>query len=413
MDSPVRAVPLLLVAASVASLLCIASPGEGIPLYAARQGLKCQNCHFDPNGGGPRNEFGFAYARNRHSTEAETQGAFKDLNLVNKVSDSFPLYLGVNQRLMSLADDAGDNILGLDRFGFYSMETAIHMAFQPHPRLTLVYTQDGFASSSRKTREAWGMLGLCPDWYLRAGRFRVPFGLRMDDHTVATRNAFVEFQNPGRSILPYDPREPDEGMELGGSHGNMSGRVAFTNGTTSVLGLNGGARLHSQTVSAKLGMSTPSFEYGLSGYDEYEPAAIAGDRVRASRWGYYAFTHRGNASLIAEVVAGTDHLSPASAGALDRRRNVMGAFGEVDYQFNRAYNMRVRYDRLEGDRASDPTVREQSSFNRYAIEGEFVPVPFAEIRWTARLIDPVAATFVGGAERKNEKQGYIQVHFSY
>ena len=125
MDSPVRAVPLFLVAASVASLLCIASPGEGIPLYAARQGLKCQNCHFDPNGGGPRNEFGFAYARNRHSTEAETQGAFKDLNLVNKVSDSFPLYLGVNQRLMSLADDAGGNIPGLDRFGFYSMETAI------------------------------------------------------------------------------------------------------------------------------------------------------------------------------------------------------------------------------------------------------------------------------------------------
>ena len=30
-------------------------------LYAARTGLMCQSCHFDPNGGGPRNFYGQTY----------------------------------------------------------------------------------------------------------------------------------------------------------------------------------------------------------------------------------------------------------------------------------------------------------------------------------------------------------------
>src|SRR5499427_5195424 len=103
-----RAVPALIVAASLAPLALLPAPGSGTPLYAARTGLACANCHFDPNGGGPRNAFGFAFAKNRHSTDAETDGAFKDLDLTNKIGEQFPVYLGVNSRMMALADDARD-----------------------------------------------------------------------------------------------------------------------------------------------------------------------------------------------------------------------------------------------------------------------------------------------------------------
>ena len=177
-----RAVPALIVAASLAPLALLPAPGSGTPLYSTRTGLACANCHFDPNGGGPRNAFGFAYAKNRHSMDAETTGVFKDLDLTNKVSEQLPIYFGVNQRFMTLVDEAGQIDTDPDRFGFFSMETELHMAFQPHPRLTLVYTQDGFGTDPRVTREAWGMIGLTPNYYLRAGVFRSPFGLRMDDH---------------------------------------------------------------------------------------------------------------------------------------------------------------------------------------------------------------------------------------
>ena len=62
----VRVFPLLLLALSLGSLL-VAKRAQTTPLWAARTGNLCGQCHFDPNGGGPRNDYGFMFARNRHS----------------------------------------------------------------------------------------------------------------------------------------------------------------------------------------------------------------------------------------------------------------------------------------------------------------------------------------------------------
>jgi len=408
-----RAVPALIVAASLAPLALLPAPGSGTPLYSTRTGLACANCHFDPNGGGPRNAFGFAYAKNRHSMDAETTGVFKDLDLTNKVSEQLPLYFGVNQRFMTLVDEAGQIDTNPDRFGFFSMETELHMAFQPHPRLTLVYTQDGFGTDARVTREAWGMIGLTPNYYLRAGVFRSPFGLRMDDHTVATRNGFTDFQPVQAFVLPYDPRIADQGFELGGTRGQLQGRLAFTNGSASPF--NGsGSPTNAQTVAGKLVYVQERYQAGVWGYDEWSPAGPVGGRTRADRWGVYATTHRGPMSLIGEIVSGTDEEVFVIPTPTQLKVNRLGWFVESDYQASRGVNFRLRYDRLEGARVSDPAVRDQSSYNRYALEGEVVPVPFCELRWTLRLIDPVASKDLSGTvERENEKQAYLQAHFSY
>ena len=42
-----------------------------------------------------------------------------------------------------------------------------------------------------------------------------------------------------------------------------------------------------------------------------------------------------------------------------------------------------------------------------------VPVPFAEIRWTLRYIDHRADQDPLGVEIEDEKQAYVQFHFSY
>jgi hypothetical protein len=405
-----RFVPALIVAASLAPLLLLPAPGSGTPLYATRMGLACANCHFDPNGGGPRNAFGFAFAKNRHSTDAETSGVFKDLDLTNKVSEQLPLYFGVNQRFMTLIDEAAASDTDPDRFGFFSMETELHLAFQPHSRLTLVYTQDGFGTDARVTREAWGMLGLTPDIYLRAGVFRSPFGLRMDDHTVATRNGFTDFQTFQAFVLPYDPRIADQGFELGATKGKLQGRIAFTNGSSSPL--NPTERTHAQTVAGKLAYVDERYQFGLSGYDQWEPAGILFPdfpATRADRWGAYATTRRGPVSLIGEIVSGTDQMAILT----ELKVNRLGWFVEGDYQASRGVNFRLRYDRLEGVRFGD--LRDQYSYDRYALEGEVVPVPFCEVRWTLRLIDPVAAQYPPplGTDRDTEKQAYLQMHFSY
>ena len=55
---------------------------SALPLYATRQGQACATCHFDPQGGGPRNDFGFQFEKNRHALTPET-GKWADLVLAN------------------------------------------------------------------------------------------------------------------------------------------------------------------------------------------------------------------------------------------------------------------------------------------------------------------------------------------
>ena len=414
MRSLTRAGVLALAIVVVLSLL---RPGAstGLPLYAARQGLMCSSCHFDPNGGGPRNDFGFAYARNRHSLVADTSGQWKDLNLVNRVSDAMPVYFGVNQRFMLLSN-ARATQNPAERAGFFNMENALYVTFQPHPRLTLVYSRDAF-NDLTLAQDEFGMISGFPlDGYIKAGRFRTPFGLRMDDHTVATRAGFLNLTGgPPQSFLPFDPRFPDEGVEIGGDHGNWFGRASYTNGYANPLG----GQTFAQTTTAKLGYNRPGYQGGVSIYDDYEKTGLFPFR-RATRWGYYALLHWRQLQFIGEAGAGTDQHAPHDPRG--HATNVLAGFGETDWTPNKAVNLRVRYDLLELDR--DATLQQRSdgstvstsdlnTWDRWGIEGEFLPVPFAELRWAFRLIVPRADRDLSGAELMHERQGYLQFHFSY
>ena len=57
--------------------------------------------------------------------------------------------------------------------------------------------------------------------------------------------------------------------------------------------------------------------------------------------------------------------------------------------------------------------RDLATFQRYALEGEFVPVPLAGLRWALRVIAPRAATDAFWVTRETEKQAYLRFHFSY
>ena len=411
MRRSLRWVPLLLVAASLAPLWL--ERAETVPLYAARTGNQCQTCHFDPNGGGPRNDFGFNFARNRHSLDQEPEGSpWRDLTLTNRVGENMPLYIGTNQRFMVFTNDAGDP-KGVDRFGFFNMENAISLTFKPHEKLTLVYVHDSFASqpnATDQTRDAFGMLSGGP-WstYLKAGRFRNPFGLRLDDHTVATRNAFLDFAG-GETFLPYDPRYPDMGVEIGTLQTNWFGRASFTNGSEDIF--QGG---HAQTSAAKIGYNNAAFQSGVSFYDAFNRVTFAPIK-RGTRWGYYGLTHRGPFALLGEVAAGTDEAQPPPGFASGAKRNSLAWYAELDYAPVRYVNVRGRYDYLVHDHSTDDAVREANTHSRYALEAEWVPVPFCEIRGAVRRIDHKdddGYSAIVGQAIKDETQAFLQFHFSY
>ncbi len=400
-----RAVPVL---ALLALFLASVFPprARGLPLYAARTGFQCQTCHFDPNGGGPRNDFGFAFAKNRHSLTPDTSGAWKDLNLTNRIGDNMPVYLGVNQRFVLLANTKTKSD-SLERAAFYNMENALYVTFQPHSRLTLLYDRDAF-DGSVLAQDAFGLISGFPwDAYIKAGRFRTPFGLRADDHTLATRNGFLDFESPPTGqvrFLPYDPRFPDMGVEVGAAKGPWFGRAAYTNGAADVFG----SQPFAQSVTAKLGFNHPYYQGGVSFYDDYEKNGVGPFR-RATRWGYYTLTHWRQIALIGEIAAGTDRDRIGESG----KNNLLAGYIEADWMLSHVWNFRLRYDRLQTNRSSFTLVRDANTWDRYAVEGEILPVPFAEVRWVARVIVPKAEADLNGVPVKNEKQAYVQMHFSY
>ncbi len=399
MRVPYRAVLVLLVSLSLA-LLALPRRVQSVPLFAARTGLMCQSCHFDPNGGGPRNEFGFAFAKNRHTLAAEdSTSEWAGLTLTNRVGENMPVYLGVNQRFMLLTNRHTDADR-IERLGFFNMENAIHIAFQPHSKLTLVYTMDGFAqgpSNVVSSKEAFGMIGGLPwNGYVKGGRIRTPFGLRMDDHTVATRQGFGDF-GTGGAFLPYDPRQPDMGVEIGADQAGWFGRAAFTNGTASLFTGSG----YAEAKTLKLGYNTTQFQAAASLYDDFLKSGTT-PIDRFTRWGVYGMTHYGPVVLLGEIAAGTDEdkVTP-------QKRNLLAAFVELDWSAHHEYNVRLRYDRAELNRDPVPAIRDASTYSRYALEGEWVPVPFAELRWTLRYLDPKDDL------QADERQAYLQLHVSY
>jgi len=393
--------PSLLLAALVT--LAVPRTASSLPLYAARTGNMCSQCHFDPNGGGPRNDFGFNFAKNRHSLAADTTGEWKDLDLTNRIGDKMPVYFGLNQRFMLLANHVVNNRGNVDRLAFFNMENAFYVTFKPHPRLTLVYSRDAFSETPDATvdeKDAFGMVNLTSETYVKLGRFRNPFGLRMDDHTVATRNSFMDFST-GQTFLPYDPRYPDMGVELGGQHGIFFGRAAFTNGTADVFGGNAFA----ETKAIKLGYNLPWYQGGVSFYDRFEHGITPGSLQRASRWAYYGLAHYGPIVLLGEVGAGTDQF--AGLGTTDR--NLLAWWAEADWAPGRSLNLRARYDYADFDRSSDQPTRDANTNQRYSLEGEWVPVPFAELRLAARHIAHQETVLAGN----DENQYLMQAHFSY
>jgi hypothetical protein len=405
MRASIRIVPVLLV---VLSLVLLLAPMrvQSVPLYAARTGLMCQSCHMDPNGGGIRNEFGFAFAKNRHMlTPEDSTSRWSTLDVTNRVGETMPLYFGVNQRFMLLANQhrSADQP---ERLGFFNMESEIHLAFQPHDMLTLVYTTDGFAtgpSNTVRSKEAYGMIhGLPGDGYLRAGRFRTPFGLRMDDHTVATRNGFGDF-GTGGSFLPYDPRNPDMGIEVGADKSNWFGRAAFTDGASSIFTNSA----HAEAKTGKVGYNHPRFQAAASIYDDFLKSGTT-PQTRFTRWGLYGLTHYQSFALIGEFAAGSDKAYDyTNPDPVTTETKLAAWFGEVDWAPQRQYNVRARYDWTSLNDGAPEAAREAAEYTRYSLEGEWVPVPFAELRLSFRYLDPKDPV------QDIERQAFLQFHFSY
>ena len=381
LPSRCRSIRAVVVATGLLSGLAAAPPASALPLYATRQGLPCVACHFDPQGGGARREMGFLYERNRHDMAPEER--WSDILLSNKVGDA--LYFGTNLRQQyTYVSEVGSGETGVSTF--FPMQGAFYAVFAPLPNVTAQYNRD-----LRATRDAWVMVHDLPGGlYVRAGQFRVPFGLRMDDHTGAMRAGFRDaavgsFGTSG--FLPYDPRNVEGGLEVGATPFAavpVQFAAAITNGGEAFV-------QEAQAVTARASYTSGRVMTGLSGYHNYRSTTRDSD-WRSSAW--VGVAPMPALTLLGEAGVGESE----SDGGLIRRTR--GFFAEADYRVSRTVLVRGKYDYIDRDQNLAGLAQE-----RYTVESDLTFLPFVDMKVSLRRVVPEDAA--------DESQGLLQWHFYY
>lgn len=336
-------------ALGVALLVPIAIPPAGaIPLYASREGDVCQTCHVDPNGGGIRNEFGFTYEKNRHATEPEERWAA--MTVKPKLNDWITLGLDIRMLYDAIHENGSSDILSSSTF--FPMQGQVNLAVMPHEHLTLVAShglvvdEPGFPTGY-VAREIYGMVeGLPGGTYVQAGRFRLPFGLRQDDHTSFTRDG---------SVLVYDSQKASAGLEVGRIGSRLFGQFAVVNDDEPFASTR-------ETIAAKIGWADRSFQAALSGLHRYE---------RNNMWSVYGSATRGRWTALGEYVGGTV-----------QRTNREAFFVELDWRWSRGVNLRGKFDYADGYRDLRGYLR-----RRYTGDVDWTPMPFVQARLTYHYLE--------------------------
>jgi len=185
------------------------------PYLAVRSGLSCASCHVNRTGGGGRTAYGAGYG-------AKTLPA--------RWVEAGSLFDGAVEERLRLGGDGRAGYVGhLPEEGPYLgeyrvFEANLYAAVDLLPERLSFYVDEHVAPGGAANREAFGLLaGHKAGMYAKAGRFFVPFGLRLLDDDAATRRASgFTFENP------------DTGIEAGLDTGRWVAAVSASNGSAEV-----------------------------------------------------------------------------------------------------------------------------------------------------------------------------------
>jgi len=327
-------------------LLLISRSGFAEPYIALQTGDKCMTCHTNITGGGKRTPYGTAYSQlNMPSRLAPEQ--YWDGRVIDQ------LYIGGQLR----ADASYTDVPNQGNESEFDLQTARIFFELPllKDRLTL-YLDQQFASTS-ESREAFALLFFRNrSVYVKAGKFFLPFGLRLEDDTEFIRQVTgINFFNS------------DEGIELGFDHGNHSFRLAVTNGA------GGGA----ETDTGKQFSFLYSYVRRIWRIGASANFNDSGSEDRTMVGGF-AGVKTGPVTWMGEI----DYIDDKALGPSGRDQIV--GFAEANWLVRRGHNLKLTYGTFDAD--DDVDDDEQ---NRYSLVYEYTPLGFMQIRAGARIRDGI------------------------
>jgi len=227
------------------SVLCLlllgllwGSVARAEPYISVRSGQPCHACHVNGTGGGQRTAFGSAYASGELSARPLLQEHF-DPELA--IADG--LRVGGNARFSARQFEPDDGDGNLE---FATDRASLYADFRLTPGLDL-YLDQQVAPGGSLNREAWARF-TWDNWYVKAGKFFLPYGWRLEDDTAFVRQATgINFATPDNGVeLAYQSHPLQAQLSLsngsgGGSETNDGKLIAFRGnwlGRLGQIGLN-------------------------------------------------------------------------------------------------------------------------------------------------------------------------------
>jgi hypothetical protein len=354
----------------LAGLACLAllqaQRAEAEPYLAVQQGYKCVQCHVNPTGGGLRSPFGDVFAQNAMAATTLPAGA--------------PVWLG--QAVQDIIRVGGDlradwsatttpgsptsEAFALEQFRLYADVNLI-------PNLLGIYV-DEEVTPGAQTMEAYARIGSTSDWYLKAGRFYLPFGWRLQDQT-----AFV------REASGINMNTPDNGVEFGIERNHLSAQIDLTNGAANT-GAGTGYQLTSNVVWVesiwRVGASG-SFTDSRGG-NRWQEALYAGVRTGPIAW-------LTEADLIRQ--AGNAAPEPGTQTSIP-------AFIEADWLIHKGNNLKLTYEYYDPEKQVS-----NNGQTRWSAIYELTPIPFFQVRAGFRRNQGIPQ-----APNQNQTLAFVEAH---
>ncbi|MEE9253486.1 MAG: hypothetical protein V3U43_00985 [Pseudomonadales bacterium] len=333
------------------------------PYLAVRSGLKCSACHVSPTGGGMRDSFGARYA---HTQLTANLLGLEEVNPAELTALTPRLSVGADLRASASARrlDSLDNDFQFER---ERVSAYVHVALVPG-RVEL-YLDQKLAPGSAESRESWALFRpLGGSFYVRAGRFFLPYGWRLEDDTAFIRQATgINFTTS------------DDGVEVGAGPGKWAFNLAVTNG-------NGGGPEEGNGKQYSLRVEHVQSRWRLGASANLNDAFGPNRRMM----NVFAGIKTGPVGWLVEF----DRVDDAGVA----EQNLLLAEG--NWEIAKGHNLKYTFE------FRDPDVdRGDDRFVRHSVVWEFMPVPFTQLRLGLRQRD--------GNEPgplKDSTVGFLQLH---
>ena len=371
---PSRIHMLLLAAALLAGLLGLSRSASAEPRFAVREGLPCSACHVNRTGGGMRTPFGVAWAQSNLPTW-RSPGVF-DPRLGESVSIGANLRLDERSVLPASTTLESKHYHSTASSSFESTEGNLYVRADVVPQRLAVYVDETVAPEGASNREAFVLLqGLPLNGYVKAGRFMLPYGLRIQDDTAFMR------QQTG-----FTYANQDLGVEIGIAPQPFTASVAVSNGS-----LGGPDTNLAKQVTAQFGVVAP---WGrLSASVAYNDTSVPDFPFKTLTSGMHGGLRLGRLTML---------------GSLDWIRGMgqpthydqVALFTEGDFEAWKGVHLRGRFE------AFDPSLQIQNNErDRFIVGASWFTTQFMELRAEYRINRDIPQRVTG-----NANEILLQIH---